>query len=118
VDGIPGTFNQTDYIVMRILAIVVLLCFFTTRTMASDDTLDEITKGQPEDVQLLIERITDCNHWSGETPFDADRKREIILALRDIKCDRLPKDVAAARKRYANRPKVLDALEHAKEYSW
>jgi hypothetical protein len=103
---------------MRISCILILLCFFTIRAVASDDTLDEMKKHQPEDVQVLIERITDCNHWSGETPYDAERKREIVLALRDLKCDRLPKDVAASRKRYAKRPEVLKVLDQAKEYSW
>lgn len=59
-----------------------------------------------------------CKVGRRETPFDAERKREILLALRDLKCDRLPKEVEVARKRYARHPKVLKVLEQAKEYSW
>lgn len=103
---------------MRIPIIFILLCITATETMASNDTLDEMKKNQPEDVQILIERITDCNHWSGETPYDAERKREIILALRELKCDQLTKDVAAARKRHAKQPKVLSVLDQTKEYTW
>jgi hypothetical protein len=54
---------------------------------------------------------------SGEEPYDAERQREISLAMKDLKCSRLEKDEAAARKRYAKRPRTIKVLQQAKEWS-
>jgi hypothetical protein len=91
------------------------LWFFATQAFASDDRLADLKKGQPGDVRELIDRLSACTHWSGEEPYDAERKREIFLAMKDLKCDRLEKDEAAARKRYAKQPRVLKVLQKAKE---
>lgn len=73
--------------------------------------------GQPKHVKKLIDRLAGCAHWSGEEPYDAERKKEISLAMKDLQCDRLEKDEAAALKRDAKRPGVLKVLQQAKESS-
>ncbi|MGZ4891562.1 MAG: hypothetical protein ACXV2B_04810 [Halobacteriota archaeon] len=73
--------------------------------------------GQPTDVKKLIDRLAGCTHWGGEEPYDPERKREISLAVKDLRCDRLEKDEAAAQKRYAKRPGVLKVLQRAKQQS-
>lgn len=95
----------------------ILLCLFAAQAVASDDPLASLKAGQPGDVKELIDRISGCTHWSGEEPYDAERKREISLAMKDLRCDRLGKDEAAARKRHAKRPAVLKVLQQAKEQS-
>ena len=71
--------------------------------------------GQPKDVQSLIDRISACGHWAGEEAYNANRKKEILLAVKRLQCDRLEKDEVLARRRYAKRPEVLKALQEARE---
>ncbi|MGJ7916467.1 hypothetical protein ACI48D_13455 [Massilia sp. LXY-6] len=78
----------------------------------------DLKKGQPKDVKKLIDRLAGCAHWSGEEPYDAERRREIALAMKDLECDRLEKDEAAIRERYAKQASVLKVLRQAKESSW
>jgi hypothetical protein len=98
---------------------LILLCLFATQadSEASDDPLASLKAGQPGDVKKLINRLAGCTHWSGEELYDAERKTEISSAMKDLRCDRLEKDEAAARKRYAKRPGVLKVLAQAKESS-
>ena len=96
-------------------AFSILLCLFAAQAAASDDPLSSLKAGHPGDVKKLIDRLAGCTHWSGEEPYDAERKREISLAMKELRCDRLEKDEAAARKRYAKRPRVLKVLQQAKE---
>jgi cytochrome c556 len=97
---------------------VILSAFCATCALASDDPLASLKKSQPKDVRELIDRLVGCNHWSGEEPYDAERKHEISSAIVDLKCARLPKDEAAARKRYAKKPGTIKALQRARETSY
>ncbi len=91
------------------------LFFCATYTLANEDPLTSLKKGQPKDVREMIDRLVGCNHWSGEEPYDADRKREISSAMADLQCAKLAKDEAAALKRYANKPSAIKALQQARE---
>lgn len=97
--------------------LLILLCLFAAQAAASDDPLVNLKAGQPGDVKKLIDRLAGCTHWSGEEPYDAERKTEISLAMKDLRCGRLERDEAAALKRYAKRPRVLRVLQQAKESS-
>lgn len=92
--------------------------FCATCALADDDSLASLKKGQPKDVSELIDRLVGCNHWSGEEPYDAERKHEISSAIADLKCERLTKDEAAARKRYAKKPGTIRALQQARETTY
>ena len=98
----------------------ILLCLIALRAAAAgdEDPLADLKKGTPKDVAALIERIVECNHWSGEDPYDAERKKEISSALTDLKCNRLTPDESETRRKYANNSKVLNALKKAKETSY
>jgi hypothetical protein len=103
---------------MRCRYLVIFSVFCATYALASDDPLASLKKGQPKDVSELIDRLVGCNHWRGEEPYDAERKQEISSAMADLKCARLAKDVAATRKRYANKPSTIKALQQARETSY
>ena len=103
---------------MRRRYLVILLVLCATYALASDDPLTSLKKGQPKDVSELIDRLVGCNHWSGEEPYDAERKQEISSAMADLKCAQLAKDEAAARKRNSNKPDTIKALEQARETSY
>jgi hypothetical protein len=98
----------------------ILISFFclSAHAIAGDDPLADLKAGHPADVQKLIDRLAGCAHWSGEEPYDADRKREISSAMKTLRCDRLEKDEAAARERYAKQPRVINALQQARESSF
>jgi hypothetical protein len=98
----------------------ILLCLTALRAAAAadEDPLADLKKGQSKDVAALIERIVECNHWSGEEPYNAERKKEISSALTDLKCNRLTLDESKTLKKYANNPKALKALKKAKETSY
>lgn len=103
---------------MRRRFVVILSVFFATCASADDDPLASLKKGQPKDVSELVDCFVGCNHWSGEEPYDAERKREISSAISDLKCARVAKDEAAARQRYANKPATIKALQRARETSF
>ena len=67
-------------------------------------------RGQPADVQRFIVRHDDCGHWSGEEPYDADRKREIETAITQT-CKGNDAIAARLRQRYAKNPKVRALLK-------
>jgi hypothetical protein len=64
----------------------------------------------PRDVRIHIDRRRNCNHWAGEEPYDADRRREIETALSRLHCDRLEREERTLRHRYASSPRILKAL--------
>ena len=38
----------------------------------------------PPDVAKWVERYDECEHWLGEEPYDAARRREIDRAIRSV----------------------------------
>jgi hypothetical protein len=64
----------------------------------------------PKDIQAFLDCRAGCDHWTGEEPYDAARRRQIEAAIADLKCVRIERDQAALRKRYANDPRLLDAI--------
>jgi hypothetical protein len=103
-----------------ILARLVFSFAFLTSfpASASGDPLADLKKGQPKEVAKLIDRLVGCTHWSGEEPYDAERKKEISKAMADLQCERLPADEAAALQRYAKKPAAIRALRRASEVSY
>jgi hypothetical protein len=52
----------------------------------------------PRDVQAFVDRYDECEHWLGEEPYDAARRREINRAIKKV-CtgiDALPAKLRAA----------------------
>lgn len=77
-------------------------------------TFAERVARQPDDVRKLIDRVTGCNHWAGEEPYDAERRRQIESALRDLKCDRIDRDAAKLRLRYWGNSEAVDLIDQAR----
>jgi hypothetical protein len=68
----------------------------------------------PADVAAYMERRVRCWHWSGEEPYDADRRKQIDDAMTKLKCDTIDADDAALRRKYAGSPSALAALDLVK----
>lgn len=107
--------RHRDKAVCRLLLPSLVFCFLSCAVSAGqDDPIKELKKNQPRPVAALIDRIVDCNHWLGESPYDEDRAREIKQAVSDLGCSEVKKDEAAVLKKYLN-PKVKKAINMAKD---
>lgn len=65
----------------------------------------------PRPVANFIERRADCNHWTGEEPYDAERRAEIERAIADLRCARIEKDEQGIRRRYRGNRAVITLLD-------
>ena len=101
-----------------IAVLLVVALGLLTRAFADDfqDNLNRLVAGLPKDAAAVVTRRVICDHWAGEEPYDKARAREIARAMRQNKCDSLERDEAEVRKRYANDPKVVKALEDAESF--
>lgn len=95
-----------------ILALIVSTVAFADE-LGNLPQVQEITRGQPKDVVALIERIAECNHWSGEEPYDKERADQIRKAVEEAKCGDLDSDKEAVEQKYKANNKVLDAIKIA-----
>jgi hypothetical protein len=65
----------------------------------------------PRPVAAFVERRADCNHWTGEEPYDAPRRAEIERAIRDLRCARIEEDELLIRRRYRSNAAVIAILD-------
>ncbi|AHE54599.1 hypothetical protein [Sphingomonas sanxanigenens] len=96
--------------------LVALLASLQAVADAPAPTLAARAARQPAAVRAFIDRRTGCNHWAGEEPYDAARRREIDGALADLRCARLDADEALLLRRYggdAELRALLDAVRDA-----
>ncbi len=65
----------------------------------------------PAAVTQAHDRYDGCIHWGGEPSGDPVRAAQIARALRELKCDRLKRDVLRLKRKYAKNPAALAALD-------
>ena len=97
---------------MRMFLFVSL--FLPVLAHAQDELL-RAEQGQPKSVVALMDRYAGCNHWLGEEPTDPERARDINKAVTELRCAQLPQDAAKLKKRFSGNPKVLEAIDAAKD---
>lgn len=97
----------------RIFSAILLVV--AAKTFAADDALTTLKEGQPAPVIDLINRIVDCNHWSGEEPYNAERREEIRKAITELRCSALKVDEEALLKKFNGNEKVRKAIDAAKQ---
>ena len=64
----------------------------------------------PPDAAKFREERELCDHFRGEEPYDAQRRRELEQQLNRY-CKGTDARLAALRARYADQPRVIDALK-------
>ena len=69
----------------------------------------------PADAQALVTRRAACEHWGGEDAYDAARSRQIVAAVKRLRCEAIEADEARLRRRYRDDPTTLRALDPASE---
>jgi hypothetical protein len=72
---------------------------------------------QPEAVQRYVARRAMCNHWLGEPPYDAGRRRDIERAVRQLGCENIGGEKAFLRRHFAGRAEILALLDEADDIS-
>ena len=99
--------------------IVLHLSFTATNNAYANDFYDApqvkaLAKGMPEDIAFFIARTAECNHWTGEEPYDKDRANYIRNAVEKAGCENLVGQKMKLREKYRGQPKLLNAIEKAK----
>lgn len=96
----------------------LLLATVIAGEASADQTVSDLCRlerSTPREAVDFIQRWAGCAHWGGEEAYDADRARQIRRAVRELRCDRLDRDEAALRRKYAGRTAVLAALDVGKD---
>lgn len=75
----------------------------------------QATNAAPAVVRAYIRRRTGCNHWAGEEGYDAERRREIMRAVRELRCRTIDQDERLLKRRYARNGAVLRLLQRASD---
>lgn len=83
----------------------MILAFLVTAVLAST------TVQLPHDVEAFLDRRAQCEHWTGEEPYDGPRAREIESVVQRLRCDSLETDEIRIRLRYKRNQSVIKALE-------
>ena len=54
----------------------------------------------PSDIADYLHRTLACGHFSGEEPYDAERKAFLEKTQKELRCNELPNDLNAIEKKY------------------
>jgi hypothetical protein len=92
---------------------LINLTVLAAASLFGEPELDAALRKAPSPVRSFVERLVSCEHWAGEEPYDADRRREIERALRIDRCDRIDIEGREFRRRYARRPEILRLFDAA-----
>ena len=92
-----------------IFRLVVAACLFQVGVASTPSSM-------PADAKRVVERLAACAHFAGEINGDgSERDKEVMATMTDLRCHTLEQDVSATRKKYADVPAVLEALDAASE---
>ena len=95
--------------------VLFALSFVFLLSWAIEDPIQVLKKGQPADVILFIDRYVECNHWGGEEPYDAERRKEILIAVTRLRCLQLDADEKVLLKKYQSKPGVSKAIKQTRQ---
>lgn len=99
---------------LSLLALLVSTAAFANE-VGNLPQVKKITNGMPKDVVALIERIAQCNHWSGEEPYDKERAEQIRKGVKKAGCGSLDSQEQSIEQKYKGNKKVLEAIKEAME---
>ena len=97
---------------------ILAVLFLATAPLGDLSGYPEIAKygPLPQDVRVLIDRRMQCDHWTGEEPYDRARRRQIDTAIRQLRCDTVEREEKRLERRYSNVPAVLKALTETRDW--
>ena len=100
----------------RVVALALSLVVSGLALSQEPDDVEALKLGQPKDVASYISRAFECTHFLGEPVYDRARAKEIGLALKKWKCDRLDSNRARLNEKYRDNSQALKALRAAGEF--
>ena len=69
----------------------------------------------PRKVANFIERRANCNHFTGEEPYDPERAAYLNKTIRELKCARISRDERRLARAYRDRPEILQLLKDTED---
>ena len=83
-------------------------------SVSAHDTVVEVATSNPMDVLDFVGRVNLCRHWTGEEPYDAERRANIEAAVRALRCEALPVDAAHLEAKYADDAATLALIRRVR----
>jgi hypothetical protein len=80
--------------------------------------MEALTHDMPAEVSEFIFRMVECSHWAGEEPFDEQRAVTIRQAVERLRCEAIDQDESSLRGAYEVNPRVLRAIDEAKQLAF
>ena len=101
--------------IVIVAAIAIGSCLTANAADLTDQEMDSLKKTLPKEVQKIADRMEGCAHWSGEPPFDANRRAEIEKNLKTLRCGELRSDEARVLKKFeAKKDSIKKVFEYSK----
>jgi len=92
------------------LVLVLVAC----SSAAARDRMVDGFPALPPDAAKVAERSLGCLHFGGELNGTGDeRDRWVARQMRQLRCNRVEKDLAATKRKYRQSPTVLQILSEA-----
>ena len=102
---------------MRITSLAIFCLLMSGLAQADyDSDVAAMKKGMPKAVQSFIDRQVQCTHWGNEEAYDEARQKEINAAGEKLQCRTLETDEVNLKGQYKSKPKVIKAINKAKEF--
>ena len=93
------------------------LILFSNLCLATAGAIDRMRDGFPDlpkDAQAVAERSLGCQHFWGEANGTGDeRDKEVAQQLKQLRCNRIKRDLDKIRAKYRKNDKVLKILQEA-----
>jgi hypothetical protein len=93
---------------------LIALLFLSQEAWANDDEYSKLIDGLPTDAVEIIERIVGCNHWAGEEAYDEERRKEIMNAVTELRCEDVNSDTDKISEKYSSNNRVVEAISTAR----
>lgn len=87
----------------------LVFLFLSSSALAESHKPDSL----PRDLAQWINRMTDCDHWGSEEPYNEKRAAEIKSAVDRLKCNNLEGDEKKLREKYKAKPEILKKFDRA-----
>ena len=87
------------------------------KDVAVNDALFDLATTTPTDIFDYARRASQCAHWAGEEPYDAERRDQISKAVQDLKCEALNADATALKLKYADQASLVAVITRADNLS-
>jgi len=95
-------------------SIVFLAIYLASLDVYAADRMRDGFPDLPKPARAVAERSLACQHFWGEANGTGDeRDKEVARTLKELKCDRVERDLKKVRAKYRKDPKISKILDEA-----